>query len=128
MKGDFLTARWNNILSIGLGVIAAIYVIVVLTSTAIGDAASFIGLVVIGGVGCLMSETHSAVRFMRTRWRIKRHTHPTTVIGWILGGGALAIILLTFYGKMEYTTGFIVLAAIIFLLVGFNILRNAVLK
>lgn len=51
MTGTFLTARWNNIVSIVLGLMAAIYIIVVLTSTVLGDAASFIGLVVIGGIG-----------------------------------------------------------------------------
>ncbi len=51
MTGSFLTARWNNKMSIALGLVAAIYVIVVLTSTVLGDVASFIGLVVIGGFG-----------------------------------------------------------------------------
>ena len=51
MEGSFRTVRWNNIFSIVLGLVAMIYVIVVLTSTVIGDAASFIGLVVIGGFG-----------------------------------------------------------------------------
>ncbi len=128
MEGNFLTARWNNIFSIVLGLVAAIYVIVVLTSTVLGDAASFIGLVVIGGIGCLVSETQSAVRFKRTEWRIKRFTHPTTIIGILLGGAALAIIILTFNGVMGYMTGFIALTVIIFLLFGFNILRNAILK
>lgn len=50
VKEKYLTARWNNILSIALGLVAAIYVIVVLTSTVLGDAASFIGLIVIGGI------------------------------------------------------------------------------
>lgn len=45
----------------------------------------------------------------------------------MLGGGALAVILLTFYGIMGYTTGFIALAVIIFLKVGLTIWRNAVL-
>jgi len=51
MTGNFLTARWNNIFSIVLGLVAAIYVIIVLTTTVLGDVASFIGLVVIGGFG-----------------------------------------------------------------------------
>ena len=51
MTGNFLTARWNNIFSIVLGLVAVIYVIVILTSTVLGDAASFIGLVIIGGFG-----------------------------------------------------------------------------
>ena len=51
MEGSFRTVRWNNIFSIALGLVAAIYVIVVLTSTVLGDAASFVGLVIIGGFG-----------------------------------------------------------------------------
>ena len=51
MTCNLCTTRWNNIFSIVLGLVAAIYVIVVLTSTVLGDAASFIGLVVIGGFG-----------------------------------------------------------------------------
>ncbi len=128
MEGNFVTVRWNNIFSIVLGLVAAIYVIVVLTSTVLGDVASFIGLVVIGGIGCLVSETQSAVRFKQTEWRTKRFTHPTTIIGILLGGAALAIIILTFNGVMGYMTGFIALTVIIFLLFGFNILRNALLK
>ena len=49
-------------------------------------------------------------------------------MGFILGGAVLAIIILTFNGTMTYTTGFIALSVIIFLKVGFNILRNALLK
>ena len=68
------------------------------------------------------------MRFARTKWRIKRFTHPVTIIGVVLGGTALAIIILTFNGVMGYMTGFIALTVIIFLLFGFNILRNALLK
>lgn len=54
MKASFLTARWNNILSIVLLVIAALFFIVVLSgvlgSFTSADAASFIALIVIGGV------------------------------------------------------------------------------
>jgi len=45
----------------------------------------------------------------------------------MLGGGALAVILLTFNDILGYTTGFIALAVIIFIKVGFNIWRNIVL-
>ena len=51
MTGSFLTARWNNIFSMVLGLVAAIYVIVVLTSAILGEVAGFTGLVVIGGFG-----------------------------------------------------------------------------
>ncbi len=49
IKGNFLTVRWNNLFSIALGVVAAIYVIAVLIA-GVGTA-SFIGLIVIGGFG-----------------------------------------------------------------------------
>ena len=68
------------------------------------------------------------MRFARTKWRIKRFTHLTTITGVVLGSAALAIILLTFNGVMGYMTGFIALGVIIFLLFGFNLLRNALLK
>ena len=71
---------------------------------------------------------HNSVRFAQTQWRLKRHYHPTGIIGYILGGGALAIILLTFNDTMGFTTGFIVLAVIIFVKVGDTLLMNAMLK
>ncbi len=49
MEGNFVTARWNNILSIGLGLVVLFFFIAVLI-TGVGTA-SFIGLVVIGGIG-----------------------------------------------------------------------------
>jgi preprotein translocase subunit Sec61beta len=68
------------------------------------------------------------VRFARTSWRIKRHIHPTTIIGATLGIGVLVLIILTFNGTIEYTVGFIVLAVVILAKVGINILRNTLLK
>jgi len=53
VKKKYFTARWNNILSIVLGLIVALLFIVVLTgaisSFTTADAASFIALVAIGG-------------------------------------------------------------------------------
>jgi len=71
---------------------------------------------------------HGSVRFARTKWRTKRHYHPTGIIGHVLGGAALAVILLTFNGIMGFTAGFIVLAVIIFVKVGDTLLMNAMLK
>ena len=68
------------------------------------------------------------MRFARTKWRLRRHIHPITIIGFVLGGGTLTIIILTFDGTMGYSTGFIALAVVIFLKIGFNILRNALLR
>ena len=48
MTISFFTARWSNIVSIALGIVAAIYTIIV---TVIGvGTTGFIGLIVIGGI------------------------------------------------------------------------------
>ena len=47
-KEEFLTVRWNNLLSLGMGIIPLIYVIVVLSSSVFSTRAGFIGLVAIG--------------------------------------------------------------------------------
>ena len=46
-KEKFLTLRWNNLLSLGMGIPALIYV-VILSTTVLSDSAGFIGLAVIG--------------------------------------------------------------------------------
>jgi len=48
MTSSFFTARWSNIVSIALGIVTAIYAIVVLIA-GVGTA-GFIGLIVIGGI------------------------------------------------------------------------------
>jgi ABC-type enterochelin transport system permease subunit len=48
MANNFYTAYWSNIVSIALGIVAAIYAIVVLI-IGVGTT-GFIGLVVIGGI------------------------------------------------------------------------------
>ena len=47
-KEKFLTVRWNNLLSLGLGLPALIYGVVALSTSLLSDRAGFIGLVVIG--------------------------------------------------------------------------------
>jgi hypothetical protein len=49
-KERFLTVRWNNILTLGLGLPALTYAIVVLSTGILSDIAGFIGLVIIGVV------------------------------------------------------------------------------
>jgi len=47
-KEEFLTVRWNNLLSLGLGLPALIYVVVALSTSVWSGRAGFIGLSVIG--------------------------------------------------------------------------------
>lgn len=47
-KEKFLTVRWNNFISLGLGIPMLAYVVVVLSTSVLSDSAGFIGLVVFG--------------------------------------------------------------------------------
>jgi len=47
-RADFMTIRWNNILSLGLGLPALIYVIFAFSSSAWTTKGGMIGLAVIG--------------------------------------------------------------------------------
>jgi len=137
MKAQFLTTRWNNAFSIALGLVAVFFVVAVLTGMKVpfagGGQTSFIVLVVIGGIGCAVNELQSTLRFRPTKWRWKRHGHPITIAGQILGIFALILIIRTFSGLNTgaitgYSTAFLVLAIVIFILFALNLGRNAVLK
>jgi hypothetical protein len=47
-KEKFLTVRWNNLLSLGLGIPALIYVVVALSTSVWSERGGMIGLALIG--------------------------------------------------------------------------------
>jgi len=47
-RDQFLTVRWNNVLSLGLGLITLTWAVVALSTSTWADRGGFIGLVVIG--------------------------------------------------------------------------------
>ena len=47
-KEDFLTARWNNALTLALGLVFVIYAVLASSVLEMSDRAAFIGLVVVG--------------------------------------------------------------------------------
>ena len=47
-KEKFLTVRWNNLLSLVLGIPALLFVAIVLSTPAMSDKAAFWGLAIIG--------------------------------------------------------------------------------
>ena len=49
-KEKFLTVRWNNVLTLTLGLVFVIYAVVVWSTSGLSDSAAFIGLVIIGAV------------------------------------------------------------------------------
>ena len=46
-RDRFLTARWNNILTLSLGLPTLVFALVALTTDTFSDLAAFIGLVVV---------------------------------------------------------------------------------
>jgi hypothetical protein len=47
-KERFLTVRWNNLLSLGLGLVVLTYAVVAISTSLASELGGFIGLVVIG--------------------------------------------------------------------------------
>ncbi len=47
-KEKFLTVRWNNLLTLGLGLPTLIYIVVALSTSAWSTRGGFIGLAVMG--------------------------------------------------------------------------------
>ena len=44
----FLTVRWNNWISLGVGILVLIYIVVALSTSVLSGFAGFIGFVVLG--------------------------------------------------------------------------------
>ena len=49
-KEKLLTRRWNNWLTVGMGIPVLIYIVVVLSTSVLSDFAGFIGMAVLGVV------------------------------------------------------------------------------
>ena len=49
-KEEFLTKRWNNVLTLVLGLVFVIYAVVAWSASGISDSAAFYGLWIIGVV------------------------------------------------------------------------------
>ena len=47
-KEAFLTARWNNVLTLGMGLVFVIYAILASSVLELSDSAAFVGLVAVG--------------------------------------------------------------------------------
>ena len=124
-----MTARWNTIVSLVLGVLAVILFVAVLADLNVPFAeegmTSFIALAVISIATCVVNAL-SAARFWRTNstyW-----TNPMTIIGMVLGVASMILIVLTLADVTEPTIAFPVLGVIVFLKVGLKILQNTVVK
>ena len=133
-KEQFLTVRWNNLLSLLLGIPALAYVIVVSTTSILSEGAGFFGLVIIGILYWMIVEYHTNMRFA---WQKKKSTGNVSdtmnpagltrlvmvaynIIWWIP-------IVLTFTRIIDYQTGFIAFLIITIIRLIANLIRNNVL-
>ncbi len=134
MKETFLTARWNTVISLVLGLLIAAFVIAVLAGDkapfALGERTNFTILAVLGIFICVKGNSHSALMF---GWTNSRYwLNPISIVGMGLGVLALLLVIISLAkigipfisGKM---TAFLVLAVIIFIKIALKILQNRIL-
>ncbi len=130
-KEKFLTVRWNNLLSLGLGSIALIYVVVVLSTSVWSTRAGFIGLSVIGVIFWIAVEFHTLTRFAWLRDHSDNYVSvklrsTNRLIFAIYNLVWFAPIVLAFLGTIDYGTGFITFVVITVVRAGLNLYTNNV--
>lgn len=119
-KEAFLTVRWNNILSVGLGVPTLIYVIVAFSTSFWMERNGLIGLGIFGALFCIIIELHTATRFA---WLQKKsandgslvkqgYAHPLALIR-LAYNAAFWVFLLPFVTTMDSHVGFVAFTFVI---------------
>ena len=133
MKDEYLTARWNNILALGLGFIMLVYVAIVVSTTILSDFAAFLGLAIIAAVYWTVVEQHLNMRVacdMKNSGNEVPVSQSFTrrliyiaynVFFWIP-------IVLPFTRIIDYRTGFILLFVVTVIRAAANLYRNNVLS
>ena len=130
-KDTFLTKKWNNWLTFGLGLPAFIYAGFVLTSSTLSDFTGWLGMVLIGATYWTVVELHSAKRFVWLREKSAdlnpkklKFSHPLNltfiaynVIYWLP-------MLLPIIKIIDYRTGFIAMFVVVFIRAIANLYRN----
>jgi len=49
-RDNFLTVRWNNVLSLGLGIPAVLYSLIVISTSTASEFPWFVGMAIIGSL------------------------------------------------------------------------------
>ena len=133
-KEKFLTIRWNNFLSLGLGLPTLIYIVFAFSSSIWLEKSGLVGLAIFGAFFWLVIEYHTTMRFAWIRENSAKYlstkqsfTHPLSVIRTIYNI-AFWVFLLPFFTTMAYSTGFITYALVIFLRFCANLYTNNILN
>ena len=133
-REQFLTVRWNNILSIGLAAIVVAYAAIIVTTSDWAGRGALIGLAIIGSPLCVVVELHTSRRFEWLRRNTEGYVpvkqsiaHPFALIR-LLYNLVFWVFLLPFLTPMEYGTGFIAFGAVLLLRLTLHLISNNVLK
>ena len=132
-KENFLTVRWNNILTLGLGILGLIYVLVAFSTGIWSTKGGLIGLTIIGVLYWGVIEGHTSMRFAWLRENSEdpvavhqAFTHPLSLIRKAYNA-AFLIFVIPFFTAVDYSTGFILFTVMIFIRLGINLYTNNVL-
>lgn len=132
-KEKFLTLRWNNVLTLGLGLLVLIYVFFVYSNPVSSELAAFIGLVLLGVAYWIVVEQHANMRFAWLRENSGEEVSAEqsslnraiyiayNIIWWVP-------IVLPLTKIIDYQTGFILLFIVTIIRAGANLYRNNVLS
>jgi len=129
-KEKFLTVRWNNILSLGLGLPTLIYVVIAFSTSFWMGQDGLIGLAIFGALFWIVIELHTATRFAwlqknsATYEAVKQgYTHPLALIR-LAYNAAFWIFLLPFFTTIAYGIGFIAFTIVIFVRLALSFYTN----
>ena len=129
-KENFLTVRWNNLLSLGVGLPTLIYVVVAFSTSIWSGRGGLIGLSIFGALFWLVIELHTVTRFAWLRQNSSNtvsgkqaFTHPLSLIRQAYNL-TFWVFLLPFFTTMAYSTGFITFTIIIFIRLSLNFYTN----
>ena len=128
-KEKFLTVRWNNILTLVLGIPTLLYIVFALSTPVLSDQAAFIGLFLIGVVYWTVVEQHSNMRFAWQRENSAdkdsaKQSSTSRIIYFIYNIVYWAPIVLTFTKVIDYRTGFKTFSVILIIRAAANLYRN----
>jgi hypothetical protein len=133
-KERFLTIRWNNLLTLALGIPTVIYMVYAYSTSLWTTRGGLIGLALIGVVYWLGIEAHTDMRFAWLRENTPDYSsvqqaflHPLALIRKAYNL-AFWIFLLPFFTIIDYSTGFVLFTVIIGIRLVLNLYTNNIYK
>lgn len=133
-KENYLTVRWNNWLTLGLGIPTLVYAFVVSFIIVLSDFEMFVGMAIFGAFYCTVVELHAERRII---WRRKNFSNPNSVklsffhpfklIHVIYNIIYLMPLIFPLLMIIDYYTGFLAVFVVIIIRSVANLYRNNIL-